>query len=143
MMSSDVPGLHVEHVRSWPVGEIVALYKAGGWWKDSYDPQGVPELIKGSFDFVVAYFEGEGKAVGMGRMISDGVSDAYIQDFVVLPEHRNKGIGALMVKELLGTAKENGIGWVGLIAEEGSEDFYSDLGFGPFKGTPMLYRSGD
>jgi len=69
------------------------LYRAGGWWKDEYDPAEIPGLIRGSFAFAVAVEEESGRAVGMGRVISDGVSDAYIQDLVVLPEYRSRNVG--------------------------------------------------
>ncbi len=54
----------------------------------------LPRLIRGSFLFAVAVDRKTGHAVGMGRVISDGVSDGYIQDLVVLPEYRKTGIGA-------------------------------------------------
>jgi len=135
--------IKVVHAKEWPAEDIVALYMAGSWWKDEYDPSGVDDLVRGSTDFVIAYHEGLRKTVGMGRLISDGSSDGYIQDLVVLPEHRGKGIGAMMVKELLKTGIRLGLVWIGLIAEEGSEDFYTEQGFEPFPGRPMLYKGGN
>jgi len=130
----------VRIVKDWPARELVALYKAGGWWKDCYDPADLPHLIKGSFAFAVAVEKSTGKAVGMGRAISDGASDAYIQDMVVLPGYRMNGVGRMLVEVLVTRLKKNEINWIGLIAEDGSEGFYSKLGFGPFKGKPMLYK---
>lgn len=127
-------------VKKWPAEELVALYKAGGWWKDCYDPSGLPSLIRGSFAFAVAVESKTGRAVGMARAISDRASDAYIQDFIVLPQYRNKGIGRMLVETIVARLKKKGIHWIGLIAEEGSDGFYTKLGFGPFKGKPMLYR---
>ena len=83
-MSAD--GISIALVRSWDTEEIVSLYRAGGWWKDEYDPAEIPRLIRGSFAFVVAADTKSGRAVGMGRAISDGVSDAYIQDLFVYPD---------------------------------------------------------
>ena len=80
--------IRIALVRSWDAEEIIALYRAGGWWKDEYDPAEIPRLISGSFAFVVAAEKRSGRAVGMGRVLSDGVSDAYIQDLVVLPGYR-------------------------------------------------------
>jgi ribosomal protein S18 acetylase RimI-like enzyme len=128
-----------QHVKEWEISDIVELYKAGSWWKDEYDPSGIHALIAGSFDFVIAFDEDLGKAVGMGRMISDGVSDAYIQDVVVLNDRRGEGIGAKITKELISRGKEAGLVWIGLIAEKGTEGFYKDLGFKRFEGDPMLY----
>jgi ribosomal protein S18 acetylase RimI-like enzyme len=126
--------------REWPVEEIVELYKAGNWWKDSYDPEGIKPLMKGSFAFVIAHSRSMKKAVGMGRLVSDGVSDGYIQDIVVLPELRGHGIGRMMLKDLLEFGLSKGLVWIGLIAEEGSKEFYEKLGFREFSGTPMLYE---
>jgi ribosomal protein S18 acetylase RimI-like enzyme len=126
------------HVKEWDTEEIIDLYKAGSWWKDDYDPSGIPPLIEGSFDFVIAFDNEEKKAVGMGRSISDGVSDAYIQDVVVFPDLRGKGIGRGIVRELVDHARRSGLVWIGLIAEKDTNKFYEPLGFKTFKGTPML-----
>ncbi len=132
--------IQVELVKSWPIDEIIDLYKAGGWWKDEYEPEGLPLLIKGSFAFAVAIDRDSGKAVGMGRAISDGVSDAYIQDVAVRDDLRNLGIGSIIINTLVAHLKKHGIGWIGLIAEQGSRPFYEKIGFNNFNGEPMLYK---
>ncbi|MGA1848323.1 MAG: GNAT family N-acetyltransferase [Thermoplasmatota archaeon] len=132
-------GYVIIHTKEWNNDEIVNLYKAGGWWRETYDPSGISELIRGSFDFVVVQELSSKRAVAMGRLISDGVSDGYIQDLVVFPEHRGKGIGAAMTRELVRTGLNRGLGWIGLIAQEGTSDFYLKLGFKRFKGEPMLF----
>lgn len=50
--------IEVKFVNDWPKDEIVELYKAGGWWKDSYDPSGIKPLIEGGFAFVVVVDKG-------------------------------------------------------------------------------------
>jgi aralkylamine N-acetyltransferase len=130
----------VRLVKEWPTDEIVNLYKAGGWWKDYYDPKGVLSIINGSFGFAVAVEVSTGRAVGMARAISDGVSDAYIQDMVVLPEHRKKGLGRMLIELLVQDLKTHGVHWIGLIAEDGAAGFYEKLGFVDLKWTPMLYK---
>lgn len=134
--------IEIKFVKDWPEEDIVNLYQAGGWWRDRYDPAGIKLLIKGSFAFVVAVDKDSGKAVGMGRAISDGVSDAYIQDLVVLPEHRDMGIGKKLTNALLDYCLSKKLLWVGLIAEPGQENFYSSLGFKPMKGhIPMRHQT--
>jgi spermidine synthase len=67
--------------------------------------------------------------IGMGRCLSDGVSDAYIQDVVVLDEYRRRGIGREIVSTLARHCKERGLVWIGLVAEPGTGHFYEALGF--------------
>jgi aralkylamine N-acetyltransferase len=129
-------------VDAWDDNEIVHLYRAGGWWKDEYDPKSLPGLIRGSFAFVVAVDRRTGHAVGMGRVLSDGVSDAYIQDLVVLPEFRKKGLGREIALALVRKCTGAGISWISLIAEPGTELFYRPLGFHPMREyVPLLWES--
>lgn len=131
--------LHV--VCNWDIDEIVRLYRAGGWWDEEMDPQRIPDLIMGSHRFVVAVDEITGSAVGMGRTISDGVSDAYIQDIVVLKEYRRCYIGLQIIQLLTELCAEAGISWIGLISEPGTLPFYKKIGFQPMeKYVPMIYR---
>ena len=131
----------IKFVDNWPEDEIVELYKAGGWWKDSYDPSAIKPLIAGSFAFAVVVDKDSSKAIGMGRIISDRVSDAYIQDLVVLPEYRGYGIGKKLVDALLQHCLSKGLLWVGLIAEPDQDGFYSPLGFKHMKNyIPMKYQ---
>ena len=134
--------IEIKFVDNWAKDEIVELYKAGGWWKDSYDPSGIKSLMEGSFAFAVVVDKNSNKAIGMGRIISDGVSDAYIQDLVVLPEYRDQGIGKKLVNALLEHCLSKGFLWVGLISEPGQEEFYSSLGFKIMKNyVPMKYQT--
>jgi GNAT superfamily N-acetyltransferase len=132
--------VEVRLVEKWSIEDIVELYKVGGWWREHYDPAGIPELIQGSYAFVVAVDLSSGKAIGMGRIISDGVSDAYIQDVVVLKAWRGKGLGIRIVKTLLNYCLENKLQWIGLIAEPGTKAFYTPLGFQVLPGEPMVYK---
>jgi len=132
--------IEIRLVDSWPEDEIVALYKAAGWWKDSYDKAGIPQLIVGSFAFAVAVDKKNEKAIGMGRVLSDGVSDAYIQDVVVLASYRCQNLGKKIVQTLIDFCVSKGIQWIGLIAEPGSSQFYTTLGFTAMdQYIPMLY----
>ena len=136
--------IDIKIIDSWAENEIVNLYKAAGWWKDYYDSSKLKYMIKGSFAFAVAVDKNFDKAIGMGRVISDGVSDAYIQDLVVLPEYRDSGIGRQLVKTLLEFCLSKKIIWIGLIAEPGQYGFYSNIGFKTLKKyTPMKYEKDD
>ncbi len=131
----------VKIVLSWDEEEIAALYKAGGWWKEEYKAEDLRYLIHGSYAFAVAADTRTGQAVGMGRVIADGVSDGYIQDLVVLPAYRKSGIGSRIVSVLVNRCLQSGITWIGLIAEPGTEKFYLPLGFHVMeRHVPLIFR---
>ena len=133
--------IEIKFVDEWPENEIVELYKAGGWWKDQYQSSGLKDLIKGSFAFAIAIDKKSKKAVGMWRLLSDGISDAYIQDLIVLPDYRKKGIGKKIVYELIKHCKKNDINWIALISEPGQEEFYKKIGFENMKKyVPLKYK---
>ena len=143
-MGKGKTNIEFKFIESWPEEDIVDLYKAGGWWKGPYDSSGIESLIKGSFAFAVAVDKKLKKAIGMGRIISDGVSDAYFQDIVVLLEYRNQGIGKKLIELLLERCKSSGISWIGLIAEPDQDVFYNPIGFRPMKKyIPMKYEKED
>lgn len=121
------------------IGQIVELYRAQGWWNpsDEVRQQMIPRLISGSHCFVVAA-EGD-QIIGMGRAISDGVSDAYIQDVAVLSTRRKQGIGKMILQALLERLEADGLSWIGLIAEPGSCNLYRLSGFQEMTAwVPML-----
>jgi len=126
---------------------VKKLYQQAGWWEENDEAADgnswIDDLVKGSFCFVGAFAGTE--MIGMGRALSDGVSDAYIQDVAVLKEFRGKGIGARIVQVLSESLRSRHIGWIGLVAAPGTKAFYRRLGFGVLEGhSPMrLKRKGD
>jgi aralkylamine N-acetyltransferase len=129
-----------EAVTAAPLDEIVELYQSAGWWQESPQARAViPAMIRGSLCFMVARSI-EGRIIGMARVISDGYSDAYIQDVVVLNSYRGQGIGRELVKRLTQFCVARKIAWIGLVAEPGTQGIYEELGYGPLVDyQPMLY----
>ena len=113
--------------------EICDIYSKMGWVEkdEIFNKQTVEKIVKKSFCFACA-FDGK-KIIGIGRAISDGTSDAYIQDVAVLNEYRNQGIGKQIIIKILDYLIRKKIGWIGLIAEPGSSGFYEKLGFKTMK----------
>lgn len=82
--------------------------------------------------FRVSVYDNE-KVVAMARMIGDMGLNYYIKDVAVRPEYQKKGIGKLLINELLDFVKENGISgtdiFVELCAVPDKVPFYEKLGF--------------
>ena len=80
----------------------------------------------------VSIYDGN-EIVAMERMIGDMGLDYYIKDVVVKPEYQGKGIGRLLINELLKFIKENGVKdteiFVELCAVPDKIPFYEKFGF--------------
>jgi len=129
-------------VKSAPADQILDLYRQAGWWSEDATPEAyefIEGIIAKTFCFVIAMDNEE--IIGMGRIISDGISDAYIQDVTVRQQYRRHGIGQQIIRTLIAYLKANGITWIGLISEPGYESFYQNLGFSKMEGyTPFLLK---
>jgi len=135
-----VPEFVVRIEEAPPAKAVLHLYKVAGFFEGPDDEAMVEAIVRGSACFASAYVGGE--LVGMGRVISDGVSDAYIQDIMVLPEWRGHGIGSALVGLLLDWCLDRGISWVGLVAVAEAAGLYRRLGFTVLEGhVPMLFKA--
>ena len=82
--------------------------------------------------FRVSVFDGD-TIVAMARMIGDMGLDYYIKDVIVRPEYQGKGIGRMLITELLKFIEENGVSgteiFVELCAMPDKISFYEKFGF--------------
>jgi len=122
------------------IAGILELYHLQGWWEPpgDRDSELAGAIIRGSHCFVIA--TQQERLVGMGRAISDRASDAYIQDLIVHSAFRGRGIGTRMVQELVGRLQSDGLGWIGLVAEAGTWDFYRRIGFADMHGSVLMLK---
>lgn len=128
-----MPGTYqVRIVTELPTDQVLELYRDSGWWQDDWLPGAIPDMIAGSFRFAAA-FDADNKVIGVARAISDGVSDAYIQDVVVFSKYRKQGIGSALIKLLIAELQAAGVDWIGLIGRPGTAHFYNSLGFSELK----------
>ena len=102
------------------------LYRIAQWVDESDDCAVLKAALENSCAVCVAYADGQ--LCGMGRALGDHVSDAYIQDVVVAPEFRRRGIGGAIVKTLAAELRRQGVEWIGLVGAPGTENFYRALG---------------
>ena len=137
-----MPDIELQIVKSTDPSDILSLYRHAGWWQTDENPhylEMVKQIVEQTYCFVIA--RNADGIVGMGRAISDGVSDAYIQDVTVHSDYRGQGIGKAIIGKLIEHLQQNGLQWIGLISEPGYERFYQSLGFEKMEGyTPFLLK---
>jgi ribosomal protein S18 acetylase RimI-like enzyme len=95
---------------------------------DDFDNGRTPEALRRSFEqseHVVFARDGE-RVVGMARLLSDGVCNAYILDVWTASAYRRRGIASAMVRRLLERVPGQ---HVGLQADADARGFYESLGF--------------
>ena len=73
---------------------FLELYSSAGW-----EPPGIEQVRTALCNSLAAFtaFDGE-TPVGMVRLIGDGGMSFYIKDLAVLPSHRSKGVGTLLLR---------------------------------------------
>ena len=103
---------------------IADLRRSVGWngMEDSYSN---PHMI--SF-YHIACFDGD-KLVGYVDSVSNGVTDAYIQDLTVDPAYQGKGIGTELMNRIIAALKEKRIYIISVVYEEKLASFYKRFGF--------------
>lgn len=108
--------------------EYARLFSSTGWMpvlKISEDD--LKRVFDGTWYWITAYRDES--IVGVGRLLSDGVLYALICDVIVMPDHRDKGIGSAILKGLVKKCQEAGIKRVWLFAAPGKAGFYEKNGF--------------
>ena len=118
--------------------EYTRLRNLVGWWE--VDENATGKALENSLFSVVA--TEHGTIIGFGRIIGDGGLYFYIQDLIVHPEFQGKGLGKLLMTELMSyiTAKAKSGAFVGLMAAKGLEKYYEQFGFkARDKDAPGMY----
>lgn len=137
-MTSENSDIIIKPVKTVPWEQLKQLYREAGWWDETWEehPLFLDRIVGSSACFMAAI--DKETVIGMGRALSDNVSDGYIQDVTVLKSYRGKGLGKKIIQALVEWLGQKGVDWIGLVAEPGTVDFYRELGFQPLKGHTAL-----
>ncbi|ALF10720.1 GNAT family N-acetyltransferase [Parageobacillus thermoglucosidasius] len=117
--------------------EMKDVYESVGWTKHTEEV--IQRVFQASNVIALAFYDG--RIVGFGRALSDGVFNAAVYDVVVHRDFQKRGIGKAIVEDLL--AQLSHVSCVHLIATTGNEPFYQQTGFKKMKTAMGRYRSCD
>lgn len=89
--------------------------------------------------FYICAFE-EANLVGFLDVVSNGVTDAYIQNFLVAADWQGHGIGKTMMELALKMLTEMSVRTVWLLFDPELEPYYRQFGFTPLSGGRLRLR---
>ena len=81
----------------------------------------------------------DGKLVGVGRALADGVDCSYLCDIALLPSHQGIGLGQQIVSKLVDLSR--GHKKIILYALPGKEPFYKRFGFKRMKTAMAIFEN--
>jgi len=96
---------------------------------DRFDNGRSAEALRRSFEqsqHVALAGDGE-RVVGMARLLSDGVCNAYLVDVWTASSHRRQGIASRMIRALLDEVPGQHVG----LQTDDAQELYRSLGFEP------------
>lgn len=119
--------MEIREYTEYRQGEVIRLYDSAGWTAYTRDPDSLRDGFLNSL-LVLAAWE-DGRLAGIIRAVGDGATIVYIQDLLVSPEHRRKGIGKALVNAVLN--RYDAVRQIVLMADDTpeTEAFYRSMGF--------------
>ena len=104
------------------------LFESTGWNEEyMLSKEELYATLEKSYYNVSVY--DEGKLIGFGRVISDGILHAMIYEMIIYPEYQGKGIGKEILSMLVEKCKTNNIRDIQLFCAKGKRKFYEKYGF--------------
>jgi ribosomal protein S18 acetylase RimI-like enzyme len=94
---------------------------------DDFDNGRSPQALRASFEHSqhVAVARDGDRVVGMARLLSDGVCNAYLLDVWTMSAYRRQGIGSAMVRRLMERVPGQHVG----LQTDDAQSFYASLGY--------------
>jgi predicted GNAT family acetyltransferase len=96
---------------------------------DEFDNGRSAEALRRSFEQSahVAFARDGDRVVGMARLLSDGVCNAYLVDVWTASSHRRRGIATSMIRLLVDAVPGQHVG----LQTDDAQELYASLGFKP------------
>jgi GNAT superfamily N-acetyltransferase len=85
-------------------------------WREAWRVVGVYDVVNGSM-------------VAGARAISDGVSEVYLGDMFVIPQHRKRGLSARLLTMMIDDGPGRDFRW--MLVTSDAHGLYSKFGFAP------------
>ena len=105
----------------------IHAYLTRSYWSPGIPIETVERALRGSLCFGV-YESASGAQVGLARVVTDYATFAYLCDVYVLEEHRERGLGKQMMRELMTHPALTGARRI-MLATRDAHGLYAAYGF--------------
>jgi ribosomal protein S18 acetylase RimI-like enzyme len=105
--------------------ELNELFRTNNWYIEPLER--LDKSLNNSWGWITARIT-DYTLIGFVQVISDGIRHAYILKMIVDPGFRKRGIGSLIMEELMDLLNENKLVPT-LVATPGNYKFYKKFGF--------------
>lgn len=119
------------------IDAVHAFVSDESYWAEGRSRDMVERLVRQA-DRVVGLYK-NGAQVGFCRAAADGANVVYLADVYVLADHRGRGLGLELVREMVDNGPFADRTW--LLHTRDMHGLYAKLGFGP-PGERLMERSG-
>jgi GNAT superfamily N-acetyltransferase len=116
---------------------VHAFISGESYWAQGRPRAMVERLVREATRIVGLYKDGA--QVGFSRAATDGATVVYLADVYVLAEHRGRGLGLELVREMVENGPLADRTW--LLHTRDMHSLYAKLGFGP-PGERLMERPG-
>ena len=111
--------------------EYMKLREAVGW--GLFPLEEAEAGLSNSYIWCLRDNEASGRPIGIGRVIWDHGYVMYIADIIVIPEYQEKGLGRVIMEQVMDfiheQLKPGYMFMVSLCSAKGKEEFYKKFGF--------------
>ena len=107
--------------------DAVHAFLTRSYWAEGRPRETVERLVREAQRVVGLY--SNGRQVGFCRAVSDDASVTYLADVYVLPDHRGRGLGVELVREMIENGPYARRRW--LLHTRDAHELYRRFGFGP------------
>jgi GNAT superfamily N-acetyltransferase len=106
--------------------DAVHAFLTSSYWAEGRSRETVGRLVREAQRVVGLYHDR--RQVGFCRAVSDDASVTYLADVYVLPEHRGRGLGVELVREMIENGPYAARRW--LLHTRDAHELYRRFGFG-------------
>lgn len=130
------PGAHLRINSSKRIApaQVRALFRAAGWREDiaRFSPAQIQKFLRHSHLILTAWSDAR-ELVGFVSAVSDGVLFGWVQNLVVHPTYRGRGLGTELLRETVREMQKQGIQGVYVLGTRGkrARAFFARVGFRP------------